>query len=71
MSEWNEWSPNLTIHFLRGEEGSHDVDIVLGGVVTQWWCLITRGEGDRESRKKWLHNLNYVINYVILKLFSN
>ena len=54
MSEWNEWSPNLTIHFLRGEGGSHDVDIILGGVVTQWWCLITKGRrgGCQESGKK-------------------
>ena len=28
------------------------------------------GDGE-ESGKKWLHNLNYVINYVIRKLLSN
>ena len=35
ISELNECSPNLTIHFLRGGGGSHDVDILLRGVVTQ------------------------------------
>ena len=34
----------------------HDVDIILGGVVTKWWCLITKGGGGQESGKKWLHN---------------
>ena len=72
ISELNGCSPNLTIQFLRGEGGSHDVDILLRGVVTQWWCLITKGGGgDQESGKKWLHNLNYVTNYVIRKLLSN
>ena len=59
--EWNEWNLNLTIHFLRGKGGGgvggpHDADITLGGVVTKWWCLITKGEGGQESGKKWLHN---------------
>ena len=33
--------------FLRelGGGGVNDVDIILGGVVTQWWCLITNGGG--------------------------
>ena len=44
ISKLNEWSLNLAIHFLWGEGGSHDVDIILGGVVTSWWCLITKGE---------------------------
>ena len=36
ISELNECSPNLTIHFLRGGGGGlHDVDILLRGVVTQ------------------------------------
>ena len=29
------------------------------------------GRGGQESWKKRLHNLNYVIKYVILKLLSN
>ena len=29
------------------------------------------GGGHQKSGKKWLHNLNYVINYVIRKLLSN
>ena len=35
--------------------------------------LDCKGEegGGQESGKKWLHNLNYVTNYVILKLLSN
>ena len=45
ISEWNEWSLNFTIHFLRGIGGSHNVDIMLGGMVTEWWCLITKVGG--------------------------
>ena len=30
-----------------------------------------RGRGGQKSEKKWLYNLNYVINYVICKLLSN
>ena len=30
-----------------------------------------RGGGGQEFGKKWLHNLNDVINYVIRKLLSN
>ena len=30
-----------------------------------------RGKGSQESGKKWFHNINYVINYVIRKLLSN
>ena len=56
MFEWNEWSLNLVIHFLSGSGGPHDVDIILGGVITKWWCLIAKGGGGQESGKKWLHN---------------
>ena len=34
----------------QGGGGPHDVDIILGGVVTKWWCLIGGGQ---ESGKKW------------------
>ena len=27
----------------EGGEGSQDVDMILGGVVTKWLCLITKG----------------------------
>ena len=33
--------------------------------------MFTKGVWGQESGKKWLHNLNYVINYVIFKLLSN
>ena len=52
-----------------GEKGrgvSYDVEIELGGVVYLMMIL-----DYKESGKKWLHNLNYVINYVIRKLLSN
>ena len=29
-----------------------------------------KGAGGQEPGKKWLHNLNYAINYVICKLLS-
>ena len=29
-----------------------------------------KGGGGQEPGKKWLHNLNYAINYVICKLLS-
>ena len=29
ISEQNEWNSNLAIHFLRGEGGSKDVNIIL------------------------------------------
>ena len=40
----------------EGAGGTHDVDIILGGVVTKWWYLITKGGGSQESVKKWLHS---------------
>ena len=59
-----------------GEKGrgvSYDVEIELGGVVYLMMMLDykERERGGQESGKKWLHNLNYVINYVIRKLLSN
>ena len=27
-----------------GGGGPHNVEIILGGVVTKWWCLITKGD---------------------------
>ena len=42
---------------LRGGGGVNNIDIILGAVVTYWWCLITKERGgDQESGKKWLHN---------------
>ena len=42
----------------EGGEGGpqHDVDMILEGVVTKWWWLITKWGGGQESGKKWLHN---------------
>ena len=64
-----------------GEKGrgvSYDVEIELGRVVYLMMMLDYKerergmgGGGGQESGKKWLHNLNYVINYVIRKLLSN
>ena len=28
-----------------------DVDMIVRGVVTKWWCLITKGRGGQESGK--------------------
>ena len=53
MNEVNEaW---IWQYIFLGEGGPHDVDIILGGVVSKWWCLITKGGGGQESGK-WLHN---------------
>ena len=48
----------------RGKGSSHDADINLREMLTQWWFYITKGGGGggQESWKKWLDNLNYVIN---------
>ena len=59
------------IFLLKGGGGPHDVDIILGGVVTKWWCLITVEGGGLESGEKWLHNKLTLPNYVICKLLSN
>ena len=68
----NEWSPNLTINYLKQEGGSHDVDITLTGWLLNGDAWLQRGgEGGHESGKKWLYNLNCVINYVIHKRLSN
>ena len=48
--------PKFGNTFFRGKRGPHDIDIILGGVVTKWWCLITKQGGGQESAKKWLHN---------------
>ena len=58
------------IFLLKGGGGPHDVDIILGGVVTKW-CLITVEGGGLESGEKWLHNKLTLPNYVICKLLSN
>ena len=49
----------------------HDVDIILGGMIIKWSCLITKGGGGQESEKKWLHNKWMLPTYVIGKLLSN
>ena len=54
-----------------GEGGSHNVDIILGGVVTYDDAWLQRGDGGQESGKTWPHNLTYLINCVICKLLSN
>ena len=56
---------------LKGEGGSHNVDIILGGVVGYDHAWLQRGDGGQESGKTWPHNLNYLISYVICKLLSN
>ena len=54
----NKWQYLTCIKVLFSNQNlQNDVDVTLGGVVTQWWCLITKGgEGGQESGKKWLHN---------------
>ena len=42
--------------FSWGKGGPNDIDIILGGLVIKWWCLITEEGGGQESKKKWLHN---------------
>ena len=60
--------PKFDNTFSLGRGVSHDVDIIL--LNDDAW--LQRGEGGgQKSRKTWLHNLNYVINYVIWKLLSN
>ena len=55
-----------------GRWGLHDAGIILGRVVTKWWCLITKGGCvGQEDGKKWLHNIWTLANYVICKLLSN
>ena len=65
-------NPEFDKTFSKGKGGSHDVDIILEGVVTKWWCLITKGEGGggQESGKKWLHNKR-MLPYVICKILSS
>ena len=58
--------PEFENTFSYGKGGpQQDVDIMLGGMVTKGWCLITKGGGGQEAGKKWLHNT------VICKLLSN
>ena len=44
--------PELDNTFSSGKGGPHDVDIILGGVVTKCCCLITKGGGGQGSGKK-------------------
>ena len=38
----------------RGGGGSRDVDIILGGVATLWWCLIKKGGGENLGKSDYV-----------------
>ena len=71
-------------YIILGEGGSHNVDKMLGGVITKWWYLITkggcggracvcvcvwgRGGGGQESGVKNLGESYYIISECLLTM---